>query len=368
MSAKSKLQNAFYTLLFSLTHITVIESGRKHDLLNALRTEAYDPMRILYTTPNPSEKVTVIPCDPIVRFHPAPLEGYWWKAVHRKNDPNRTCTQPPDCVKAVGKYGRTNNMLVEFANLVIYQAQFHPQGINMTIVLNSDMKSFLQYFNHLEVLSALGCFEIDDSKECEHEIPMNYVFTLQFEKSNVIVDEMVASIMRGRILAQLFLRPTQELQNSVEEFDKQYNLSCTGYTAIHLRWMEGQCMQRNSNMRQTLRDPFMLRKGFNASDLCHMSDRYIDFHTRDAPKHSQFVIIHDRQKMDRVEEIQKKYNAIIYTGPSELVVDMLLALRSTIFIGNPASTLSQNVVAMRSFGFDFSPLPSNLVLHNNPSY
>lgn len=93
----------------------------------------------------------------------------------------------------------------------------------------------------------------------------------------------------------------------------------------------------------------------NFTDVCFMADSYIDAslariyvsqqHQKEQVR-PRIFLAHDHEWPERADAIVRRYDAVV-SDDADKFVDMLLLLRSSFFIGNPASSLTTNVARVR---------------------
>ena len=103
--------------------------------------------------------------------------------------------------------------------------------------------------------------------------------------------------------------------------------------------MEGVAVQR-----VTARD---MGRDVTAEDLCSMSGAYVKAALRmDAvPRGWPVILVHDGQNTQKAGKLRKNWHAV--ETHATAYADLILAVRSAYFIGNPASSFSANVVMIR---------------------
>ena len=155
-------------------------------------------------------------------------------------------------------------------------------------------------------------------------------------------------------MRQLMLNVKASVQRVVDEFDAGHNLSCERYAVVHLRHLEGTCKRRVSLGRLPYGEQctaggkpgwsYNGRTCFSPEQVCGASSNFIRHFN---PDNLKLVVIHDGQQESRVAQIRDEFGAVAsgpeVSGPTAVLADMLLALRATVFIGNPASTMSFNI-------------------------
>ena len=125
--------------------------------------------------------------------------------------------------------------------------------------------------------------------------------------------------------------------------------------------LEGTCVGRVSLegvavQRVTARD---MGRDVTAEDLCSMSGAYVKAALRmDAvPKGWPILLVHDGQNTQKAGKLRKNWHAV--ETHATAYADLILAVRSAYFIGNPASSFSANVVMIRR-ALGAAPTSSNL--------
>ena len=115
--------------------------------------------------------------------------------------------------------------------------------------------------------------------------------------------------------------------------------------------MEGVAVQR-----VTARD---MGRAVTAEDLCSMSGAYVKAALRmDAvPRDWPVLLVHDGQNTQKAGKLRKNWRAV--ETHATAYADLILAVRSAYFIGNPASSFSANVAMIRR-ALGAAPESSNL--------
>ena len=122
------------------------------------------------------------------------------------------------------------------------------------------------------------------------------------------------------------------------------------YVAIHLRSLEGTCVGRLwlEGMTQVQRVTSRhMGRTVTAEDLCSMDGAYVKAALRmDAvPRGWPIILITDGQNTQKAGKLRKNWGAV--ETHATAYADLILAVRSAYFIGNPASSFSANVVMIR---------------------
>jgi hypothetical protein len=185
------------------------------------------------------------------------------------------------------------------------------------------------------------------------------------------------ALSAGRIfyegfMAQLMLRPAAVLRAYVEAYEAKHGLDqAPAYPGVHLRMLEGDCFNKNTikSMRTRMLPRFSLADGarnMSLHDVCELSDNHILgwLDQLGVPAGAPLMIGHDGQNKRRLQKLHARFQVLVpgdeiaQAGSRLLLpsgrrvhpvfIDMLLMLRATAFIGNPQSTLSYNVAAVRA--------------------
>jgi len=190
------------------------------------------------------------------------------------------------------------------------------------------------------------------------------------------------------LLHQLLLRPSVDLRATLAEFRAAHGLGngfgnggggggggAPGYVAIHLRGMDGGCARRFEN-GESVRDELVdlsasLRRPVEARDVCEMSTPYVEavLAAHQAPPGARFVLCHDNSQATHAARLVERFNASVFTGfeglrtkaRNAVLVDMLLGVQAALFIGNPTSSFSRTVAAVRRVALGGDDARSNLV-------
>lgn len=258
------------------------------------------------------------------------------------------CKKAP-CLKVNGTYGRLNNVIIRFGVELMMSTAAHPVA---ALTNRSDLNAnlFFGMLNTKQLMSWV-CFK----KESECSEWRTTSARVEFNKRKAVTP--MGWQYFGIIMTQLLLNVDKSVQSIVDRFDSKHNLSCGGkYAVLHLRHLEGSCISRIHTRLLTFGEPCgengwrpdNAGTCFDAKDVCSASDRFIRFLN---PSNMRLVVIHDGQQQDRLNGIVSEFGAVALPsgidGKKAVLADCILALRATLFIGNPASTMSFNVKAAR---------------------
>lgn len=284
-------------------------------------------------------------------WDPPRLEPYFWlpsKLISRfdvSHRGKRPCEIADKAIELGSSYGRLNNYLIELVHMMEIALFSEPPKVLLLSPLYEGLTKW-----HLDAIDATKTFACvmkwDDVKAKKYPLMMKVV-----AEEVYFQEQKPYSTFRGEVLAQLFLRPSQQVRNEVEAIESKHNLT-QGYNIVHFRTLEGSCLMRIKYMFDRTHYPYSVELGrhITEEDICLMSDDYIRWKLKKAKsEHLPLVISHDNQNQKRLEEIQKSFNAVVIGGEEQrhIVVDMLLMIRANTFIPNVASTLSQNVEHIR---------------------
>lgn len=257
---------------------------------------------------------------------PPSLEPFWWQ-------PLRNATTRLNCsagvgVQRVGSYGRTNNILIAWVHLLAWSVMQHPPA---TVVLSS------------EFIGTIGKhFDVDGATRSWACVASTWTGPMVRVPARVAYyaseNRVYGTRFKAVVLHQLLMRPRPHVRDAVEAFERRHPLDAV----VHMRSLEGTCRARMAD-----RVHVMLRfDGLSARDVCDMSALYVQ---RFVSKNQTIVLAHDGQHVRAARRLQRAFHVVSYTGPYSLYVDMLLMVRASVFIGNPASTVSMNVAAVREW-------------------
>ena len=270
--------------------------------------------------------------------------------------------------------------MIELANTVALAIQEEP--VPMTVVFGAEDTTFERFdgstknrfsiFNEYDVRRALegwACFTDDDDAWTDDDPNRTIVDVDAKEVYYIRNQTIVGNLLRGYILGQIMLRPTTVVRHNVLAFEASLNVGQNGYVAIHLRWLENNCVdwmvKRSLNGHLSRRSS---NRTYDAVAVCNMTDAYITESLKQAPKNLPIVLAHDHERLDLADEIRRKWNATSYDGDFGEAVDVQLLLRAHFVIGNPASTLSANVNDVRCAMSKTHQSYSNMLCRNsNPS-
>ena len=315
-------------------------------------------------------------------WDPEGLEAFWWKpsgcltfeSEERCSTRSLAAVQAERCgrsvvgLNAVGRRGRTNNAIIELANILALSVQEEPP---LTVVFGSPGSVFDRFalFDEYDILSAAkdwACVTTNETtwlKEGEDR----QVSTINASQVYYLRRQTLAgNLIRGYVLGQLMLRPAPRVRVEVEAFEQSLDAPF-GYVAIHLRYLEGTCVRRMLRRGQKgLREKRTNEE--DAETICHMPEAYVRRQLKEAHvDHLPVVLAHDHERPDLATHLQRALNAKSYDGDPDLgeAVDAQLLLRAQFVITNPASTLSTNVIDVRCALSKTHAPNSNMICRNS---
>ena len=263
--------------------------------------------------------------------------------------PRRTapdCARPSRAVTANSTYGRLNNALIALTHLLEFAATAPEPTV---VVLPEHVKEWVPRteFNYSGALGGWVC--VADAPPAGlrvEEADLRDIYwwaagpTTNFGRTGL----PTSAELKGLILAQIVMRPQPGLRALVARVSPK-----GPYVAIHLRSLEGTCVARLrlegvAVQRVTARD---MGRDVTAEDLCSMSGAYVKAALRmDAvPRDWPILLVHDGQNTQKAGKLRKNWHAV--ETHATAYADLILAVRSAYFIGNPASSFSANVVMIR---------------------
>lgn len=284
-------------------------------------------------------------------WDPEPLKPYFWMPstliprfdlTHSDKAP---CQRVEKAIELGSDFGRLNNYLIEMVHMLEIALFSEPPKMLLLSPLYDHLTKW-----HLNLINATASFACVKKWNDEDAKTVPLMSKLVAEEV-YFQEQRPFSTFRGEVLAQLFLRPSEEVRRGVEALEMKYKLS-GGYNVVHLRTLEGSCLSRIKWMFDNTHYPYAKELGrhINEKDICLMSDDYIRWKLEKAGSTDlPLVISHDNQNPKRLGEIEKTFNAVVIGGEEQrhIVVDMLLMIRANTFIPNVASSLSQNVEHIR---------------------
>jgi hypothetical protein len=336
---------------------------------------------------------------PSIVWDPAPLPENWWlphesalpfrraelgAAQLQQRRPGRTCAR----IASSGSHttlfavhgpraGGLNNRLILLMNAVqLIATQDPPSRLLVSLDIWPTGDEILDSFDLREATRTWTCVLLH-VPAVEQARP----YRLQPQELFRVLHNSPATggaLSAGRLfyegfMSQLMLRPSAVLRSYVEWYEALHGLDrAPVYAAVHLRLLEGDCFRKNSlkSMRVRMLPRFRIAGGarnMTLADICRVSDDYLDawFERLGVPAGAPVVVGTDAQAQKRLNQLRQRYNILV---PSEdhaellgartllpggkripaVLIDMLLMMRATAFVGNPQSTLSYNIAAVRA--------------------
>ena len=322
-----------------------------------------------------------------VQWDPEPLPWGWWLPASNtildlgrgSPSPDDYCRQPAEYVQ-MRDFGRTNNNLLSWAHALELVAPIQPP---VALVLAPDFETVTApWFDWRAATQGWACVV------SKAEVPPNATVRVLDPPSVFFLQQQASgALFVSSALAQLLLRPVPALRTAVRDFEARHP---DGYDGVHLRSFEQREGDKCANWLtpaavqcQTVRAHDMPdNRDVSGVDLCLMSDAYLRAaltlgqradgvahggvsnstvsNAADAsvsPRSLPLLVAHDGHVIaDRLSSLRSNFGAVesaklngeTWRGPGTLFIDMLLLMRARVFVGNPGSTVSQNVAAVRS--------------------
>jgi len=288
------------------------------------------------------------------------MQDKFWEPLGARNSLNlsadasqhaaATCSAAK-CLRVVGGYGRTNNVLIRFVNELLLATQMRPKLALVGSHSDNDAwKSLHPHFaTGLASVLSFSCRK-DESACTEWE-------TIEAESTFQMLRTLTAEgrWFHGRVLRHLLLHVDESTQKQVDAFDKSHHLTCGvgGFAVLHLRGMEHGCERRvkEGNVLFGYAGSSYGRPGmwsadgvrfFTGADVCTCSRAFIKHFN---PHGLPIFLMHDGQQPERARAIIKEHGAITMpkAAGNQVFAEMAMALRASASILNPASSLSRNL-------------------------
>eukprot|EP00039_Didymoeca_costata_P004294 m.72460 g.72460 ORF g.72460 m.72460 type:complete len:693 (+) comp12331_c0_seq1:138-2216(+) len=298
------------------------------------------------------------------QWDPSPLRRDFWAPIAYFDINDHIGCHSSKCLQPVGGTKTVANIFQVLANALIFSIS-HPD--HPTVVLNSAHAQAMKGLDIVAATKGWGCFSNSDEQCNKEETAFNFtskqLFQGKFDGLEDTTNTFPFANFLGNVVVQLLLRAPQNIRQQADEFLKEH-LMCQKFTAVHL----SQCVtKKSSTSKPYMRDPSMQNNKFTSQDVCTMSDAYLSHHLKGIPEDHKLLILYDKNdegKEARANEIVEKFKAVPLSQDHHDVtfVQMILALRSTHFIGNNGSTFSKIVAMARAFAFQSQYLPSNIRL------
>ena len=283
-------------------------------------------------------------------WNPSPLEPQFWlpskliESFRVVDLPSEPCSQVDKAIVIDGEFGRLNNYLIELVHMLEVAVLSDPPK---ALILTSHYYEMTH--NHLDLVNITKAFACVMK---EHDERASRLTQIKIDAKAIYKQkEIPLSSFRGQVMAHLFLNPSMEIRQRVSEFERLHGLS-GGYNAAHFRGLEGQCMNA---MRRRYRNRYTyaveLGRNITEEDICELNFDYLQYKMRQGfTSHLPLLIAHDDQNRKRLSELVQHFHAVERTGlsPVDVIVDTLLLIRADTFIPNLVSTLSDNVLHIRS--------------------
>ena len=224
-------------------------------------------------------------------------------------------------------FGQSNNVLLTLVHMLEYLVVRHPQPV---LVMP---KWFREVYNAFDLNTALNgwvCIAPTNGK---------FAISRTFDAASIYMlgQRELGEKFTRVVMTQILMRPHFHIYKYLQIRRSMYP---NGYNAIHLRQL---CREWYSNLHSCT-------NVYNGDELCSMQTSYlnrtltrVEFSFGRLP----LLIMHDANtKRELTNRIKRDFNAIVLND-ADVYVDMLTMIHAKYFIGNPASTLSQNVMRVR---------------------
>ena len=294
-------------------------------------------------------------------------QRHCWSCLH-----GSACVGTVEAIQLAGNYGQLSNALREWVSSVEHAVLFEPPraaiagrtfeaSIGGTIGANFD----------IDTATRSWACTVSRWHNQNVSFPPQNVYQADAGSMFAQYQSPSGALFHSRVLHQLLLRPTAHLRSAVDSFLAQHNLvdesAATNYVSIHLRWPGGwaECVERFAKNRALLQAyDHELGRPTNGSDVCDMSSEYIRAVLRREDVDlslglTKFILLHDGQNAPAEQRIISEFGAIKFSpssgtkGVQARHADMLMGIRSMVFIGNPTSTFSTTIAAVRKVALGY---------------
>ena len=330
-------------------------------------------------------------------WDPAPLPWGWWLPAQSATlagdpggEPPAACGERSRGYVLMHDFGRTNNNLLAWAHALELVAPVRDPPLTLVLAPEFE-KSTAPWFDWRAATAGWACVVT------RAEVPRNATLTpLDGPEGFFLPQQPTGNLFVAIALRQLLLRPVPALRTAVRTFEQRH---ADGYDGLHLRSFEnvgGQGCERwvtaAALLCQSVRARDMPgRRNVTGADVCSMTEEYLRAalvklgsgaehagahrgtnHTRlkrgadggggGAVTTLPLLVAHDGQNTQRLIDLKSKFGGVeamtleggpsggrsVWKGSGSLFVDLLLLVRARAFVGNPGSTVSQNVASVRS--------------------
>jgi len=135
----------------------------------------------------------------------------------------------------------------------------------------------------------------------------------------------------GRGLTTAWLLYGTVSEKNQREVEKQITVFGADFSVVHARFLEGSCILRHQDL-------------ILATDICEFHPEYVAAMLKNlGHKLHKLVVYSDRQEPERVRKVITHMNGTMSKNSAPLL-DVLLMVHSKHFLGNAASTFSENAM------------------------
>ena len=264
---------------------------------------------------------------------PDQLPRRWWLPASRHNSSSGPChpslyvTYRTD----YGKDGAFNNQLVSLAHALQQIVEFDQQP---TLVLSDMFEWRLRHFDWRMAFKSWACVASRPPRGMRRVVlnPADVYLAGQSLSGEVFI---------RRALTQLLLRPSQAIRKAVSEIR---GLAPEGYIGVHVRDLTG--------LFNNKKNTGCLRGHHHYSSMRYMENEYLHDQLQHTPATLPLYVSHDSSLSSQMvlERLRRSFDVLNVSrqgNSADLHVDMVSLIGATYFVGNPASTLSQNVARVR---------------------
>lgn len=265
------------------------------------------------------------PLDRVSTFSPLPF-GWWLPTA----PPYKLqCDSSHYVTLSSNAFGQSNNVLLTLVHTLEYLVLRNPQPM---LVLPNWCNEVNNTFDLNSVLDGWVCIA---PHHMRHRVKP---YILDAKRMYMLGQRQLGEAFTRVVLSQLFLRPRMHIK---ARFDERIAKYPGAYVAIHLRRL---CEMWYPNARSCT-------NAHNGHELCTMQTDYLNRTlVTSIAMFGQLPLLlmhdHSNDVKDDSRRIVHDFDAIV-PSKANVYVDMLTMIRAKYFIGNPASTLSQNVMRVR---------------------
>jgi len=251
------------------------------------------------------------------------------------------------------EYGRFNNFLIELSRLLASAVdEAEPTGV----VLPKLFFDALDEFDWEAATSPWACVvrHAPRGAQVVHLLAEDLFFMPHRSWWSYLPDQKTLpeanTVFLHYVVGQLLLRPRAQLRDEVVMFEREKLRG--SYDAVHLRSLEGTCEALfGTDFTENVSSGWTVR----AADICHMSTSYVAAARPNVGPRPLFLA-HDGQQKADADRLVRNLGAVVldraahrhsYNAHRQMCAEMILLVRARFLIGNPASTMSLNVVGVR---------------------